>query len=148
MVAKRAPEDYRNPEKFFLRTYFTRALTEHTGMILRRLAGQTANASPVVTLVTQFGGGKTHTLAALYHLVTSCPKARDYAGVSDLLAKADLATVPLAKAWVFVGNAWDPQEGRETPWLDMAQELAGPRGAALLGSAAKGSARQVARCWC
>ena len=37
-------------------------------MVLRRLAGKTENTAPVVTLVTQFGGGKTHTLAALYHL--------------------------------------------------------------------------------
>ena len=57
-----APEDYSDPNQFFSRTCFTRALTEHTGMVLRRLTGETANTSPVVTLVTQFGGGKTHTL--------------------------------------------------------------------------------------
>lgn len=37
-------------------------------MVLRRLNGETSNAAPVLTLITQFGGGKTHTLAALYHL--------------------------------------------------------------------------------
>jgi hypothetical protein len=139
VVAKRAPEDYRDPEKFFARTYFTRALTEHTGMILRRLAGQTVNTAPVVTLVTQFGGGKTHTLAALYHLVNNGARAREFVGVADLLAKAELAAAPHAKPWVFVGNAWDPQEGRETPWLDMARELAGPHGVDLLGKAARSS---------
>jgi hypothetical protein len=137
VVAKRAPDDYRDPEKFFSRTFFTRALTEHTGMILRRLAGQTVRTAPVVTLVTQFGGGKTHTLTALYHLVSSGPKAREYVGVADLLATAELSAVPHAKPWVFVGNAWDPQEGRETPWLDMAQELAGSHGVDLLGKAAR-----------
>ncbi len=64
-----APEDYKNPEKFFSRTFFTRALTEHVGIVLRRLAGKTENTPPVLALITQFGGGKTHTLTALYHLI-------------------------------------------------------------------------------
>ena len=71
VVGGTAPADYRDPEAFFARTCFTRALREHAGMVLRRLAGKTANTSPVMTLVTQFGGGKTHTLTALYHLVTA-----------------------------------------------------------------------------
>jgi predicted AAA+ superfamily ATPase len=35
VVSGSAPVDYRNPKKFFDRTYFTRALREHTGMVLR-----------------------------------------------------------------------------------------------------------------
>ena len=35
---------------------------------------------------------------------------------------------------VFVGNAWDPQEGREAPWVDIARQLAGDRGVELLGA--------------
>ena len=54
VVGGTAPEDYRDPEQFFSRTCFTRALREHSGMVLRRLAGETANTSPVMTLVTQF----------------------------------------------------------------------------------------------
>jgi predicted AAA+ superfamily ATPase len=73
VVAGRGPEDYRDPQKFFARTYFTRALSEHAGMVLRRLAGQTANTAPDLTLITQFGGGKTHTLTALYHVVEHGP---------------------------------------------------------------------------
>ena len=71
VIAKTAPEDYLEPEQFFARTCFTRALREHAGMVLRRLSGETANTAPVMTLITQFGGGKTHTLTALYHLVTN-----------------------------------------------------------------------------
>jgi predicted AAA+ superfamily ATPase len=40
VVAGTAPEDYRNPSQFFARTCFTRALREHGGMVLRRLAGK------------------------------------------------------------------------------------------------------------
>jgi len=83
VIAKTAPEDYRDPKQFFARTCFTRALREHAGMVLRRLSGETANTAPVMTLITQFGGGKTHTLTALYHLVTSGSKAAEYPGVSS-----------------------------------------------------------------
>ncbi len=54
-------------------------------MVLRRLSGETANTAPVMTLITQFGGGKMHTLTTLYHLVTTEAKASEYSGVCDLL---------------------------------------------------------------
>ncbi len=41
VVAGTAPDDYKKPEQFFSRTCFTRALQEHAGMVLRRLAGKT-----------------------------------------------------------------------------------------------------------
>jgi hypothetical protein len=139
VVAGTAPEDYRLPEKFFARTYFSRALTDHSGMVLRRLTGKTENTSPVLSLITQFGGGKTHTLTTLYHLAGNGKKAVDYVGVSDLLNKSGLTEVPKAKVAVFVGNAWDPREGRETPWIDIARQLAGSDGVEILGTAAKAS---------
>jgi hypothetical protein len=104
VVAKTAPEDYRDPKQFFARTCFTRALREHAGMVLRRLSGRTDNTAPVLTLITQFGGGKTHTLTALYHLGTSGEKASGYSGVSDLLRDAGLSSVPKARVGVFVGS--------------------------------------------
>lgn len=137
VIAGTAPEDYREPRQFFMRTCFTRALREYAGMVLRRLSGKTANTAPVMTLITQFGGGKTHTLTALYHLAVNGAKATEYPGVSDLIQEAGLGTVPQAKVAVFVGNAWDPQEGRETPWIDVAWQLAGERGVKELGPAAK-----------
>ena len=140
VVAGTAPEDYRDPEQFFARTCFTRALTEHTGMVLRRLARQTQDTAPVFTLITQFGGGKTHTLASLYHLVRAGPAATKYPGVAELVAGSGVAEVPKARVGVFAGSAWDPQEGRETPWIDLARQLAGDSGVAALGSAAKTAA--------
>lgn len=53
VVSGKGPEDDRDPEKFFARTSFTRALREHTGMVLRRLAGETQNTPPVLMLITQ-----------------------------------------------------------------------------------------------
>src|ERR1700736_1839783 len=85
VVAGTAPEDYRDPGQFFARTCFTRALREHAGMVLRRLSGNTENTAPVLALITQFGGGKTHTLTALYHLASNGEVAATYSGIPDLL---------------------------------------------------------------
>ena len=137
VVAGRAPADYCDPKQFFARTCFTRAFRDNTCLVLRRLAGKTENTAPVQTLITQFGGGKTHMLTALYHLVRGGVSAKNYPGVSDLLKEAGIKEVPKAKVAVFVGNAWDPREGHETPWIDIARQLAGDKGAKALGSSAQ-----------
>ncbi len=137
VVAGQGPEDYRDPQKFFARTYFTRALREHTGMVLRRLAGETANTAPVLSFITQFGGGKTHTLTTLYHLARVGREASAYPGVADVLREARLSEAPAARVAVFVGNAWDPKEGIENPWVDVARQLAGDAGVAALGPTAR-----------
>ncbi len=137
VVAGTAPEDYRKPDQFFERTCFTRALRDHTGMVLRRLSGKTDNTAPVLTLITQFGGGKTHTLTTLYHLAKQGKKALGFNGVADLMRQSELSELPQTKVAVFVGNAWDPQDGKETPWIDIARQLAGDKGVELLGKNAK-----------
>jgi len=133
VVAGTAPEDYRDAKKFFSRTYFTEALTEHTGMVLRRLAGETENTAPVLTLVTQFGGGKTHTLTALYHMIRHRSASASDPGVQRVLQASGLSELPDAKVAVFVGNAWDPQEGLGNPWLGIAYQLADDKGVQALG---------------
>ena len=81
VVDGKAPADYQDPEQFFSRTYFTQSLSEHTGMILRRLSGGTEGAAPVLSLITQFGGGKTHTLTSLYHIARAGRSASGLTGV-------------------------------------------------------------------
>ena len=98
VVAGTAPPDYSDPEQFFSRTCFTRALTEHSGMVLRRLSGRTENTAPVLTLITQFGGGKTHTLTSLYHLANAGRDAQGLPGVSELLRNAGIADSPDAQS--------------------------------------------------
>ena len=106
-------------------------------MVLRRLSGETSNTAPVLTLITQFGGGKTHTLTALYHLANAGPHAdRSSRVFRSWSREAGLAAAPAARVAVFVGNAWDPQPGRETPWIDLARQLAGDKGVEALGAAA------------
>lgn len=140
VVAGTAPEDYQDPEKFFARTCLTAALRDHISIVLRRLEGETQNAPADLTLITQFGGGKTHTLTALYHLANSPAESSKQAEIRSLLKDLGLKRPPAAKVAVFVGNAWDPSPGRETPWLDMARQLAGSEGVEILGDKARASA--------
>ncbi len=130
-----APADYTQPEKFFARNFFSKALVEHCGMVLRRLNGDTADTAPVLSLITQFGGGKTHTLTCLYHLANTGESAQAFGDVANMMKATGLKQIPKAKIAYFVGNAWDPQPGRETPWLDIARQLAGDKGAALFNAA-------------
>jgi hypothetical protein len=54
-----------------------------------------------------------------------------------VLREAGIPEVPKARVGVFVGNAWDTKPGRETPWLDLAQQLAGDAGVAALATEAQ-----------
>lgn len=139
VAAGTAPADYVEPDKFFARNFFSKALVDHCGVVLRRLNGEQAGTAPVLSLITQFGGGKTHTLTALYHLCTAGEAAKEFAGVAEMMKATGLKRVPKAKVAYFVGNAWDPQPGRETPWLDIADQLAGDQGRALFGTKAPGT---------
>jgi hypothetical protein len=139
VAAGTAPADYVQPEKFFARNYFSNALVDHCGMVLRRLNGETANTAPVLSLITQFGGGKTHTLTALYHLCNTGAGAKAFSGVADMMKATGLKEIPQAKVAIFVGNSWDVAPGRETPWMDLADQLAGEKGRALFSKTAPGT---------
>ena len=134
-----APEDYRDPGQFFSRTFFTQALTEHTGTVLRRLSGRTESAGPVLSLVTQFGGGKTHTLTSLYHLARAGRGAGNLTGVQELLTNSGVTVPDEVRVATFVGNAWDPRDGNDNPWIDLARQIAGETGVEALGANARTS---------
>src|SRR5256712_206922 len=130
----RAPDDYKNPERFFDRTFVTSSLSELGGGVVRRLSGIKVETSAVYNLTTQFGGGKTHALTMLYHLASAGPAASSWKGVPVLLDKAGVKTVPGGATAVFVGTEFDSLAGRggkdgtplrRTPWGDIAFQLGG-----------------------
>ena len=63
-----APEVYKDPKRFFERTYLTDNLTGLAAEVVRRMSGITTETSAVFNMTTQFGGGKTHALTMLFHL--------------------------------------------------------------------------------
>lgn len=77
---KNVPAVYRDPEQFFRASYLTSGLNSLLQDVLSRLSGGAGNR--VLKLVTPFGGGKSHTLAAVYHAARNSPCARNYSPVS------------------------------------------------------------------
>ena len=133
VIDGRAPLDYCDPERFFARTYLTKAYRELIVQVLKRLSGETLGTSPGINLVTQFGGGKTHFLTLLYHLFKAGDGAKKWPGVRELLDEAGVHSIPKARVAVFIGNRFDLVQGagsegerrRKTPWGDIAWQLGG-----------------------
>ncbi|MFW8120572.1 DUF499 domain-containing protein, partial [Klebsiella pneumoniae] len=100
-----ATSEYQDPVEFFRRTYLTENLKRLLVQAVRRLSG--TGGDPVVQLQTNFGGGKTHAMIALYHLFSGHPPA-ELPGVETLMAEAGVHTLPRARRVVLVGNRISP----------------------------------------
>jgi len=124
-------DEYRKPEEFFRRTYLTESLRRLLAGALRRIAN--GNGDPVVQLQTNFGGGKTHSMLALYHLFSG-GDAGALLGVDELLAAAGVGKLPAARRVVLVGNKISPGNPSRKPdgtvvrtlWGELAWQLGGP----------------------
>ena len=79
-----ADEEYQDPKAFFSRTYITQGLRDLLVGASRRLSGD--GGDPAIELQTNFGGGKTHSMIALYHLASGIP-AGELPGVGEALAE-------------------------------------------------------------
>lgn len=125
-----APSEYRNPQEFFSRTYLTDGLSALLIGAAKRLSE--AGGDPVVELQTNFGGGKTHSMLALYHMAGGA-LAQDLPGLDQLLEKHSLTVPPKINRAVLVGTSRGPQDvlngegGRKirTTWGELAWQLGG-----------------------
>src|SRR5207249_1640915 len=86
--AGRGADEYRLPREFFRRTYLTDGLRQLLTNALQRLDGK--GGDPVVKLQTNFGGGKTHSMLALYHLFSGV-SADELPGMEPVLKTAGVA---------------------------------------------------------
>ena len=77
--------EYVEPIEFFRRTYLTEGLKELLDRGIRRISGD-ENASPIINLQTNFGGGKTHSMLALWHLFGGAPTSSLTQEVQDVVA--------------------------------------------------------------
>jgi predicted AAA+ superfamily ATPase len=98
-------DEYRKPVEFFRRTYLTHSLNQMLVGAVQRLGGQ--GGDPVVQLQTNFGGGKTHSMLALYHLFSDVPQG-DLAGIDEVLKQAGMSRPPKVNRVVLVGNKISP----------------------------------------
>ena len=127
-----AGKDYAEPVQFFARTYLTDGLRDLISRAVRRLAGD-QNASPVINLQTNFGGGKTHSMLALWHLASGTPLSDYSQDVQDMLSDTPFGDLDGGVRRVaLVGNHISPSgsvkaDGTQvnTIWGELAWQLGG-----------------------
>ena len=123
-------DEYRDPVEFFRRTYLTESLKGLLVGAVHRLAGR--GGDPVVQLQTNFGGGKTHSMLALYHLFSGSAPG-ELAGIDAVLQEAQATELGTARRVVLVGNKISPgnpvtkDDGTvvRTLWGELAWQLGG-----------------------
>jgi predicted AAA+ superfamily ATPase len=132
-------DEYRDPAEFFRRTYLTESLSRLLSDGLKRLTGQ--GGDPVIQLQTNFGGGKTHSMLALYHLFSgAAPHA--LAGIEEVLQASGVQEVPKAHRVVLVGNKISPGNPVTKPdgtvvrtlWGELAWQLGGKQAYARIAA--------------
>lgn len=128
-----APDEYKNAEKFFRRTYITEGMRHLLDSVARRISGK--GGDPVVQLQTSFGGGKTHALLAVYHLAKREVSPEKMSGVPPILDSAGITNLPQARIAVIDGNNLSPSKARSrggisinTLWGEIAWQLLGEPG--------------------
>lgn len=125
-------DEYRDPAEFFRRTYLTESLRKLLQGAVLRLTGQ--GGDPVVQLQTNFGGGKTHSMLALYHLFSGAQPG-DLPGVESLLSEVGVDKLLQARRVVLVGNKISPGNPSVKPdgtvvrtfWGELAWQLGGAK---------------------
>ncbi len=125
-------DEYRKPVEFFRRTYLTESLRHLLAGAVQRVSGK--GGDPVIQLQTNFGGGKTHSMLALYHLLSGT-KPGDLAGIDGVLDEAGIKELPRVQRVVLVGNKLSPgnpitkKDGTivRTIWGELAWQLGGKK---------------------
>src|SRR6266542_859994 len=135
-----ATREYQDAAAFFQRTFITEGMRLLLIQVAQRLNG--TGGEPVIQLQTAFGGGKTHTMLAVYHLATRTCALDDLDGIPALIERAGLMDVAQARVAVIDGNAHAPgqpwKHGKQnirTLWGELAWQLGGSEGFALVKDA-------------
>jgi len=131
--------EYVNPVEFFRRTFLTEGLSALLSEAVERVTGA-AGGTPVIDLQTNFGGGKTHSLLALYHLLSGTPATSFPIEVQNLIGGRVLPDVQRA---VLVGTQISPGQPSvkadgtkvRTLWGELAWQLGGRQAYELIAEA-------------
>jgi predicted AAA+ superfamily ATPase len=130
-------DEYKHPTEFFRRTFLTEGLRRLLSQAVLRLSG--TGGDPVVELQTNFGGGKTHSMLALYHLFSGISVA-DLPGAEDLVKELDATLPKNVRRAVFAGTQVSPGKPHKKPdgtvvrtvWGEIAWQLGGKEGYELV----------------
>lgn len=126
-------DEYRDPISFYKRTYITEGLEVLLSNALKRLSG--ISGEPVIELQTNFGGGKTHSMLALYHLFGG-HKASELLGADALVQELKIEPPKKVHRAVIAGTNISPGQPHEkddgtivhTLWGEIAWQLGGKEG--------------------
>jgi len=137
-----AGKDYAEPVQFFARTYLTEGLRDLIDRAVRRLAGD-QNASPVINLQTNFGGGKTHSMLALWHLASDTALGDYPQDVQEMLTATPFSELDgRVRRVALVGNHISPSGSMKTDgtqintiWGELAWQLGGKEAFAKVATA-------------
>ncbi|MCX4151756.1 MULTISPECIES: ATP-binding protein [Paraburkholderia] len=132
-----ATPEYQNAALFFQRTFVTEGMRLLLDSVVRRLVGK--GGDPVIQLQTAFGGGKTHTMLAVYHIAKGDQPASSLQGVSAILDGAEITELPRARVAVLDGINLSPNQPKtrtsgatkvkvNTLWGELAWQLGGVEG--------------------
>lgn len=142
-VQQNASSEYQDPIEFFRRTYLTDGLKELLKRAVDRVSGSTS-ANPVINLQTTFGGGKTHSMLAVWHLFSEHELHEFPQAVQELLGaeNAWVVRTKVRKA-ALVGNEIPPGTPMTKPdgtvvhtlWGELAWQLGGAEGYAIVADA-------------
>lgn len=133
VVLGTAPEVYLTPSMFFAKTYITDGLRNISTRVVKALNGQETE-NRVISLQTGFGGGKTHTLISLYHVVKNGQALTTIPACQRLFNEGVTPEFENAKVAVFTNNTTDVINGRLveednitifTLWGEIAYQLGG-----------------------
>ena len=138
-VANGAAEpEYQDAEKFFSRTYITEGMRLLLISVAQRLSG--LGGDPVIQLQTAFGGGKTHTLLAVFHLASRTVGTEKLTGIPPVLDEAGIQSLPHARVAVIDGIKISPSQPRHygditvnTLWGELAWQLLRDEGYQMVG---------------
>jgi predicted AAA+ superfamily ATPase len=123
-----ASSEYQDPKEFFRRTYLTEGLKNLLEGAVRRLSGD--KGDPVIELQTNFGGGKTHSMLALWHLCSGAA-VNELPGLEQFIAERKLTTPGKVNRVVLVGQKISPGQPSKkadgtvvnTLWGELAWQL-------------------------
>ncbi|GAB4247437.1 MAG: DUF499 domain-containing protein [Acidobacteriota bacterium] len=134
VVQGTAPEVYLDPEEFFRKTYLTTGLSTVLRRVAGALSGGGESGDRIISLQTAFGGGKTHTLVALWHLAKHAERLKN-SPHAEGLRKAIGGPLPedVKGVAVFTNQTCDATQGRQvedgvhlrTLWGELAYQLGG-----------------------
>lgn len=125
-----ATDEYQKPVLFFERTFITEGMRLLLDNVIKRLLGK--GGDPVIQLQTAFGGGKTHTMLAIYHFAKGEVAPGKMQGIPAILDAAAIKELPKARIAVLDGTRLSPGQPAKrggvkihTMWGELAWQLGG-----------------------